>query len=848
VGDAGSLRPRASLIARADYRELSYIVIPARIRVVCRGLLSVALVASSLFAVGETLRPAPAAAQTTFTFEGGGWGHAVGMSQWGAKGRADAGQTVAQIIGAYYSGTQITPIPTAPPTVRVHLADTASTTVAFTAPSTVTGNSGTLASILAGETVEVKAVGAAFQLQVTAPTPKAAVSLAANEVVVMPLGGSPARLSATGNRYNNGRLVIRLAGSGTLEVVNDSLTMQQYLYGLAEVPSSWPVEALKAQALAGRTYAYKRVLSPRTSTYDILSTTTDQVYAGYEKEGGALGSQWVAAVNGTDQQIITYNGSAIDALYSSSNGGFSEDSGYAFVTSLPYLRAAADPFDNAAGNTNFRWTRSYSGTELSQYLTAYRSVNIGTITNYEITGSLSTVGRIDRANVKLIGTSGSHTLTGAQLRNMINQSAPSNRQLQSTLLFLRPIGSLDAASPVPGLVILTGWTFYRGGTAPAIVHVYVNDQFAASGVANLSRPDVAVNLPGSPSNSGFSMGVAVDRAVNTICAYGLTPNGSGSTLLGCRGVTVDTQPFGSLDVAVPTPGGVRVSGWAADPNTAGSTDVHVYVNGQMAGTTPAANQRGDIAAVFPAYGAARGFAATFPVDQAVNTVCAYGINVGPGSHVLLGCRTVVNSVQPFGSLDFVSGNVDGVHVGGWAIDPDTSDPIDLHVYVDGVGRAALTANLNRSDVAAAVPGYGSAHGFAASITASPGLHSVCVFAINVRAGSHQLLGCRNAFVVADPFGSVDVVRATPEGIRVSGWAIDPNTNEPIDVHAYVGTRGWVTTADKDRPDLAAAYPTAGTKRGFEIVVPGQAGQVVCVYAINAGPGATQTVACRAATG
>ena len=91
------------------------------------------------------------------------------------------------------------------------------------------------------------------------------------------------------------------------------------------------------------------------------------------------------------------------------------------------------------------------------------------------------------------------------------------------------------------------------------------------------------------------------------------------------------------------------------------------------------------------------------------------------------------------------------------------------------------------------------------------------------------------------------MRAGADGIRVSGWAIDPNTPDPIEVHVYVGTAGTPVLADRARPDLASVYPTAGTSHGYDVVVPGRAGQTVCVYAINAGPGATRTIACRIAT-
>ena len=266
----------------------------------------------------------------------------------------------------------------------------------------------------------------------------------------------------------------------------------------------------------------------------------------------------------------------------------------------------------------------------------------------------------------------------------------------------------------------------------------------------------------------------------------------------------------------------------------------------MAGSIHAGNARGDLAAAFPAYGAAHGFDGTFPIQGAINNVCAYAINVGPGENQLLGCRTVVNSVQPFGSIDLAVGTPDGVVVAGWAIDPDTSAPIDVHVYVDGSG-IPLTADDDRPDLAGPFPGYGTAHGYRTTVRATPGPHTVCAYAINARAGDNQQIGCRSVTVPANPFGAVDVVRAGADGIRVSGWAIDPNTSAPIEVHVYVGTSGTPVLADRARPDLAAVYPDAGSKHGFDTVVKGSAGQTVCVYGINAGPGANATLACRTAS-
>ena len=130
-----------------------------------------------------------------------------------------------------------------------------------------------------------------------------------------------------------------------------------------------------------------------------------------------------------------------------------------------------------------------------------------------------------------------------------------------------------------------------------------------------------------------------------------------------------------------------------------------------------------------------------------HTACAYGINVATGSvNSMLGCRAVVVPDRPpIGSLDSVTGGTGTVAVTGWAIDPDTSSAIDVHVYVDG-GAIAVRADQSRPDVGAAYPGAGPQHGFVGTIGAGPGRHVVCAYGIDVGGTSNTLLGCRSVSV------------------------------------------------------------------------------------------------------
>ena len=113
-----------------------------------------------------------------------------------------------------------------------------------------------------------------------------------------------------------------------------------------------------------------------------------------------------------------------------------------------------------------------------------------------------------------------------------------------------------------------------------------------------------------------------------------------------------------------------------------------------------------------------------PAGPGTHQVCVYAINTGPGTNILLGCSTITRPTDPFGYVDGISTSTpEGVRVTGWAIDPDTTDPVDVHVYVDNTG-VARTANTSRPDVGNVFPAYGPDHGYDFTVPAGPGTHQV----------------------------------------------------------------------------------------------------------------------------
>jgi hypothetical protein len=174
----------------------------------------------------------------------------------------------------------------------------------------------------------------------------------------------------------------------------------------------------------------------------------------------------------------------------------------------------------------------------------------------------------------------------------------------------------------------------------------------------------------------------------------------------------------------------------------------VYVDGRFDRAVTASNSRPDVGAVFPAWGSGHGFDVSIPDLWVANhQVCVYAMNVSVGSvNPLLGCLQVRPQGEPFGVVDRVARTSGGIEVAGWVIDPDTTQPVDVRVYVDGAATALL-ADQNRVDVANAFPSYGPLHGFLAVVPAPPGRHQVCVWGLNVAQGmSHRLLTCRELTV------------------------------------------------------------------------------------------------------
>ena len=295
--------------------------------------------------------PAPAATPPTlsapvYVLTGGGYGHGVGLNQYGALGQAKANRSYRDILSFYYPGTELGKAPVAK--VRVLIADARpAVRVGSLLPFTVTDGSGTVTPLPAGE------IALKPDLRVVVDgKPKALPG----PLSIAPGKGGSLTLDDKGYR---GELRVTPVQK-TLQVI-DVVGLDAYLLGVVpgEMPKEWPAAALQAQAVAARSYALASIVKNRP--YDLYADPRSQMYYGVTAESPAT----TAAVKATQGQILTYQGKVVTAFYYSSSGGRTASSEDVFGVVLPYLQARDDPWD--AVSPYHRWApRAFTSATLAQ--------------------------------------------------------------------------------------------------------------------------------------------------------------------------------------------------------------------------------------------------------------------------------------------------------------------------------------------------------------------------------------------------------------------------------------------------------------------------------------------------
>jgi stage II sporulation protein D len=395
----------------------------------------------------------------TFVVTGHGWGHGVGMSQYGAYGYAQHGFGYARIVTHYFPGTQLGAAPVG--RVRVLLASgAAKLKIGSGADFTVRDATGETHDVAAG----THTLTPALKLRLLAEDkPKA---------IPGPLTFQPGSSPLTLRRRYRGSIQVDVTNR-KLRAIN-VVGLEQYLYGVvpSEMPYSWHPEALKAQAVVARSYA---LAARKTGAFDLYPDTRSQVYLGLDHEKPSTN----AAVDATAGKVVLYDGQVAKTYFFSTSGGRTASSQDVWGTAVPYLVSVPDPYDSISPYHDWGPV-AFTGAKLGRVLhVPGRLIDV----QPELNGS----GRV--ASVTAVGTSGTVAVPAANLRRRLG--------LRSTWF---SVGVLSLAAPSSPVVY--GSSVRLSGVARGVGDVSLQ-QRTASGWTDVARVRAtrlgAVGVPVKPT-------------------------------------------------------------------------------------------------------------------------------------------------------------------------------------------------------------------------------------------------------------------------------------------------------------------------------------------------------------
>ncbi len=409
-------------------------------------------------AVGLTLVGAsPAGAASSFYIHGGGDGHGIGMSQYGAYGYALHGKDYRFILAHYYQGTTIAQTASGR-IVRVLIR---MGSASFSGANRAGKQRLDPASTYSVRVLSSGALGvfdASGKKVTSAPAP-------------LQVSG-PGPLQVGGSGTFRGALEFRADGRRVVTI--NAVDLEDYVRGVvsAEMPANWAPQALAAQAVAARTYAITSNVGGRG--YQLYSDTRSQVYRGVAAETSATD----AAVAATRGQIVTYGGQPAVTYFFASSGGHTENIENVWLGSTPepWLKGVADPYDGTAGNPDHRWTVLMSAAQAARKLG--RLVK-GTLIGIKVT-QWGVSPRVVSAEV--VGTRGISAVTGPQLQKIFG--------LMSTYMAFANISSS------PGSSAPSGGSGQSGGATPGASQLPAHGALAVAAAAFEGLP------PGPPAITG----------------------------------------------------------------------------------------------------------------------------------------------------------------------------------------------------------------------------------------------------------------------------------------------------------------------------------------------------------
>ncbi|MFL5951284.1 MAG: SpoIID/LytB domain-containing protein [Gaiellaceae bacterium] len=326
------------------------------------------------------------AGAATFVVTGHGWGHGVGMSQYGAYGYAQKGVGYEKIVLHYFPGTELGDAPVSK--VRVLLTSGVGTLpIGSASDFRVRDGSGAVHDVAAGKYT----LTPALKLKVD----DAATAHALPGPLLFQPGTSPLQLK----HLYRGSMQVDVV-SGKLRAIN-VVGLEQYLYGVvpSEMPYTWASEALKAQAVAARSYA---LATRRSGAFDLYPDTRSQVYLGVEHERPSTN----AAVDATAGQVLLYQGAVAKTFFFSTSGGRTASAEDVWGEPVPYLVSVPDPYDSISPHHTWGPV-AYTGATLAKRLKLKGRV-------VDVQSELNSSGRVKTLTV--IGSKDTLVIPGASVR------------------------------------------------------------------------------------------------------------------------------------------------------------------------------------------------------------------------------------------------------------------------------------------------------------------------------------------------------------------------------------------------------------------------------------------------
>jgi stage II sporulation protein D len=352
-----------------------------------------------------------AAGAATFIVTGHGWGHGVGMSQYGAYGYAQKGVGYEKIVLHYFPGTELGQAPVSK--VRVLLTSGVGTLpIGSASDFRVKDATGAVHDVTAGKytltpALKLKVDGSATARALPGP-------------LLFQPGSSPLQLK----HLYRGSMQVDVV-SGKLRAIN-FVGLEQYLYGVvpSEMPFSWAPEALKAQAVVARSYA---LATRRTGAFDLYPDTRSQVYLGVEHEKPST----TAAVDATAGQVVLYQGQVAKTFFFSTSGGRTASAEDVWGEAVPYLVSVPDPYDSISPHHTWGPV-AFTGTTLAKKLKMKGRV-------VDIQSELNSSGRVK--TLTIVGSQATVEMPGTSVRQRLG--------VQSTWF---TVGVLSLSAPAATVV------------------------------------------------------------------------------------------------------------------------------------------------------------------------------------------------------------------------------------------------------------------------------------------------------------------------------------------------------------------------------------------------------------